>query len=136
MDLSYLKHHGIKGMKWGQRRYQNKDGTLTPEGVKRYQEMGADEDYIKSRSKATHQMSDKELQITVSRVRNEQEYARLTAKQKNPWLEAIEKAAREAMTESIKNVASHYAKAYSKKGIDALIKLATKKVVELPEQSN
>lgn len=32
----YLAHHGILGMKWGIRRYQNKDGTLKPEGRKRY----------------------------------------------------------------------------------------------------
>jgi hypothetical protein len=31
-----LYHAGIKGMKWGVRRYQNKDGSLTPEGKKRY----------------------------------------------------------------------------------------------------
>lgn len=30
-----LAHHGIKGMKWGVRRYQNKDGTLTEEGRRR-----------------------------------------------------------------------------------------------------
>lgn len=35
-----LRHWGVKGMKWGVRRYQNKDGSLTPAGQKRYnQEM-------------------------------------------------------------------------------------------------
>lgn len=31
-----LYHHGIKGQKWGVRRFQKKDGSLTPEGAKRY----------------------------------------------------------------------------------------------------
>ena len=31
-----IYHHGIKGQKWGIRRYQNPDGTLTPEGKLRY----------------------------------------------------------------------------------------------------
>lgn len=34
--VSDLKHSGVKGMKWGIRRYQNKDGTLTPAGKKHY----------------------------------------------------------------------------------------------------
>lgn len=35
MSEQYLEHHGIKGMKWGVRRYQNYDGTLTSAGRKR-----------------------------------------------------------------------------------------------------
>ena len=32
-----LCHHGVKGQKWGVRRYQYADGTYTPAGKKRYQ---------------------------------------------------------------------------------------------------
>ena len=34
----YLMHYGIKGMKWGIRRYQKKDGTLTSQGKKQHGE--------------------------------------------------------------------------------------------------
>lgn len=36
MYNSYLAHFGIKGQRWGHRKYQNEDGSLTPEGIKRY----------------------------------------------------------------------------------------------------
>lgn len=31
-ESNELIHHGIRGMRWGVRRYQNKDGSLTEEG--------------------------------------------------------------------------------------------------------
>lgn len=40
---SSLQHHGIKGQKWGERRYQNEDGSLTEEGRKRYLKNGVNE---------------------------------------------------------------------------------------------
>lgn len=36
VDGQEFYHHGIKGMKWGRRRFQNQDGSLTPAGKKRY----------------------------------------------------------------------------------------------------
>lgn len=35
-STSYLEHHGILGMKWGVRRFQKADGSLTSAGRKRY----------------------------------------------------------------------------------------------------
>ncbi len=35
-EEEYIAHHGIKGQKWGVRRFQNEDGSLTEEGKKRY----------------------------------------------------------------------------------------------------
>lgn len=36
MNKTYVAHHGIVGQKWGIRRYQNEDGTLTLAGRKKY----------------------------------------------------------------------------------------------------
>ena len=70
-----LYHFGIKGMKWGVRRYQNKDGSLTSKGKKRYSD-----DYKESRNiskKSVRAMSNAELRKINERKRLEQEYSRL-----------------------------------------------------------
>lgn len=43
-----LYHYGIKGMRWGVRRFQNKDGSLTPDGEDRYRKPKGERDHSKS----------------------------------------------------------------------------------------
>ena len=62
-----LYHYGIKGQKWGVRRYQNKDGSLTAAGKKR-----------RSSSDEVRNMSTDELRQKVRRLNNEQRYIDLT----------------------------------------------------------
>lgn len=69
-----LYHWGIKGMKWGVRRYQNEDGTLTAAGKKRR----------KNYSDETKSMSTDELRRKVNRMNNEHRYIDLTKSSSSP----------------------------------------------------
>lgn len=46
MRYGYLAHHGVKGQKWGIRRYQNPDGSLTAAGKRRYYDKDGNEKYV------------------------------------------------------------------------------------------
>ena len=82
-----LWHWGIKGMKWGVRRYQNKDGTLTTAGKKHYGEDGADganagteatEYAPKVSKKKVSDYSDEELRAQINRMQMEKQYRDLS----------------------------------------------------------
>lgn len=104
MENDILTHWGVKGMKWGVRRYQNSDGSLTPAGKKRYSDGMNFVERAKAKKKAKQraenlkkaravkaerkaqiskdkmspkQMTDKEIQDRISRLELEKKYSAL-----------------------------------------------------------
>lgn len=68
MDSRELYHHGILGMKWGIRRYQNKDGTLTELGKKRQAKIEAKEAKAEAKRKEEEAKVAKQIETTRARL--------------------------------------------------------------------
>lgn len=66
MNNVYLAHHGIKGQRWGVRRYQNSDGSYTDEGKRRYGSKIA-----LSPKKRYANLTDEEISNRIKRRQNE-----------------------------------------------------------------
>lgn len=96
-----IYHWGIKGMKWGVRRYQNSDGSLTPAGKKRYSDSPSsttspskkkftssqktdkkDEKEVseQKKKKSISEMTDAELNEAINRLNLEKRYAELLSR--------------------------------------------------------
>lgn len=91
MQSEELTHHGILGMKWGVRRFQNKDGSLTTAGKKRYGSDSGEADSSgkgiksttgKSGGKKVSEMTDEELSQVLKRLRMERDIAQIQAELK------------------------------------------------------
>ena len=97
MNSNELMHHGIHGMRWGVRRYQNKDGSLTAAGRKRINQLDSEYQRLtgkklskssadvkktesKPKSKSISEMTNEEIQEKINRITLEQNLKSLTPK--------------------------------------------------------
>lgn len=120
-----LKHFGIKGQKWGVRRYQNTDGSLTNAGKKRYFKP-AHEDYKKAHSrKSVRQMSNQELKDRNNRLNMEAQYYDLK-KRTSAGERAVQKYIKVAGTIAAIGMATGTYQKYGKQILDKIGPLAIK----------
>ena len=93
----FIMHYGIKGMKWGIRRYQNEDGTLTAAGKKRAakQKMRRVNKAAKEDRKQAYtnrrNLSDDEIQQRVRRLEQEKRFKSLTEDDIKPGRAAVKR---------------------------------------------
>lgn len=118
-----LEHHGIKGQKWGVRRFQNEDGTRTALGKKRESSPDAKEkEARKADVKNRRTMSDADLKKRIERMRLEKEYKTLvdedTAPGKKYVSEILSAAGKKTLTIAAAGALAYGVKAAMTKEFD------------------
>ena len=104
MENNYLTHHGIKGQRWGIRRYQNKDGSLTPVGRKRYGDKDSEESIQEMRSRLLKStdaselykhrtlLTTSEIKERIDRINSEIQLSQIASKTKKSGMDYIDSA--------------------------------------------
>lgn len=116
----YLAHHGIKGQKWGVRRYQNKDGTL-----KNPRRQKPESSTWKSGDAG--RLSDDELNRRNQRMQREQQY-RQNVENTHPVRKEIKAAAKKILISSAVGVLTGIMVAHYKDGASFIGKMASYKL--------
>ena len=109
--MSDLRHHGIKGQKWGVRRFQNSDGSLTAAGRKRYGDGESSYDYgkdsggrkvvrvSKESSTDNYENAIKKTKAAGDAVENIRKFNNDAKRMKDPAMEKRIRKSTEAMTD-------------------------------------
>ena len=123
IELPYLAHHGIKGQKWGIRRFQNYDGTLIKSAgrkeKKHYEYDSGTKEYKKS--EARH-LTDEELKKRVNRLTQENNYRDQLKKAQEASMSKRKKLVNKIFVESAQNAASTVMQTVYTKSATAFLK--------------
>lgn len=106
MDCIY--HHGILGQRWGIRRFQNEDGTLTEEGRRRYGQYKADRKDVKTATR--HLAASKRNLVSRAKAQDDDAYAyrqayadltKVNGKLYAPWSQAKKRTDVQSATDEV-----------------------------------